>query len=88
MNRFTITAPICAFPVRCPRDGAEHQAIAKAHVAPNQGATFLLVECHGSYECAECQKCLNCLRRSFWDGQMPQEFLHPLDPQLLPAWQA
>nr|DAJ54692.1 MAG TPA: HTH-type transcriptional regulator [Caudoviricetes sp.] len=86
MKHFSASNPIVEFPVRCPQDGTVHQAIATASRYAKE-PTLLTMQCHKSWECPECQKCLMVMASAFSRNQEPEDFFRPLDPRLLPDWQ-
>lgn len=86
MKQFSISRPIVEFPIRCPQDKSIHSAAVHAFCAANTQPVFKSVECHKSYECDACRKCLSCVSLAFLSDQEPDDFSGPLDPRLLPDW--
>ena len=87
MKHFSQSNPIVEFPVRYPQDGTTHQAIVSAVWRWEAPPLLRSVECHKSWECPACQKCLSVMASAFSHDQEPEDFFQPLDPRLLPGWQ-
>lgn len=76
---------LIAFLIKCPMSGETHDGVVKELEEKGCVVAVTSVECHKSYECQTCQRCLTAIWRTAKDGEQFRDVI-PLDPVLLPGW--